>query len=350
MDSRGEESVAGDWLIREDFGMQYRKLGSSEIQVSAVALGTWSIGGGPWWGKTDDNDSIRAIQAAVDAGITLIDTAPAYGFGRSEEVVGRAIRGRRDQVVVATKCGLWWGDDRGVLHFEQDGYTVRRCLDPRTIRIEVEQSLRRLGVDRIDLMQTHAQAVEPFKTPIAETMACLMELRKEGKIREIGVSNCTPEQMDEYLAAGVIVSNQPRYSLLDRAIEHELLPYCRAKDLAVLVYSPLEQGLLTGKIGMDTSFDPEAFRNKLPWFALDKRRKVLDMLEGWHDLTDKYGCTLSQLVIAWTVSQPGVTAALCGARKEANVLENAKAGDLLLEAADRERMRRDAEALAPSEP
>ncbi len=328
--------------------MRYRKLGLSEIQVSAVALGTWSVGGGPWWGKTDDNESVRAIQAAVDAGVTLIDTAPAYGFGRSEEVVGRAIRGRRDQVVVATKCGLWWGDVTGAFHFEQDGHTVRRCLEPRTIRIEVEQSLRRLGVDHIDLMQTHAQAAEPFKTPIAETMACLMALRREGKIREIGVSNCTPEQMGEYLAAGIIVSNQPRYSLLDRAIERALLPYCRARDLAVLVYSPLEQGLLTGKIGMETSFDPEAFRNRLPWFAPDKRRKVLDMLDGWRDLTVKYACTLSQLVIGWTISQSGVTAALCGARRAANALENAKAGDLLLEEADRERMRRDAEALAPA--
>lgn len=159
--------------------MQIRKLGNSELKVSAVGLGTWAIGGGPWWGETDDRESIRAIQAAVDAGVTLIDTAPAYGFGHSEEIVGRALCGRRDKVVLATKCGLWWNDETGVFHFEQGGYVVRRSLEPRTLRIEVEASLRRLGTDHIDLMQTHAQAVEPLKTPIADTMACLMDLRHQ---------------------------------------------------------------------------------------------------------------------------------------------------------------------------
>jgi len=326
--------------------MQYRKLGTSDLNVSAVALGTWAIGGGPWWGDSDDQESVAAIQASIDAGITLIDTAPAYGFGRSEEIVGRAVRGRRDKVVLATKCGLWWGDSTGTVHFEQDGHVVRRCLEPRTIRIEVEASLRRLGTDRIDLMQTHAQAVEPLKTPIADTMACLMDLRKEGKIHEVGVSNCTPAQMDEYRAAGVIVSNQPRYSILDRAIEADLLPYCASHNISVLAYSPLEQGLLTGKIGMDTTFGTDAFRNKLPWFAPERRRGVLMMLEGWRPLTQKYGCTLSQLVIAWTIAQPGLTVAICGARKPANALENIGAGDIRLAPEDAARMRRDAEALS----
>ena len=327
--------------------MTYRKLGSSDLKVSAVALGTWAVGGGPWWGDSDDQESIRAIQAAIDAGVTLIDTAPVYGFGHSETIVGRAIQGRRDKVVLATKCGLWWDDATGALHFEQGGYTVRRCLEPRTIRIEVEKSLQRLGTDRIDLLQTHAQATEPFKTPIADTMACLMELRKQGKIREIGVSNCTPEQMDEYRAAGVLASNQPRYSILDRAIESGLLPYCRKHDIAILAYSPLEQGLLTGKIGMGTAFDAEAFRNKLPWFAPEKRQRVLKMLAGWHPLTEKYACTLSQLVIAWTIAQPGLTVALCGARKVANAIENAGAGAIALAPEDVALMRRHAEAIAP---
>lgn len=327
--------------------MQYRKLGSSDLNVSAVALGTWAVGGGPWWGDSDDQESIRAIQAAIDAGVTLIDTAPVYGFGHSEEIVGRAIRGRRDKVVLATKCGLWWNDATGAIHFKQDAYTVRRCLEPRTVRIEVENSLRRLGTDRIDLLQTHAQATEPFKTRIADTMACLMELRQHGKIREIGVSNCTPAQMDAYRAAGVLVSNQPRYSLLDRAIEADLLPYCREHDIAVLAYSPLEQGLLTGTISMDTRFAPEAFRNKLSWFAPERRQTVLNLLAKWHALTQKYRCTLSQLVIAWTIAQPGLTVALCGARKVANAIENAGAGSLELAPEDVALMRRDAEAVAP---
>jgi len=181
-------------------------------------------------------------------------------------------------------------------------------------------------------------------------MACLMALRQQGKIREIGVSNCTPAQMDEYRAAGVIVTNQPRYSMLDRAIERDLLPYCIEHAIAILAYSPLEQGLLTGKIGMDTVFPPEAFRNKLSWFAPERRRGVLDLLAGWQPLTESYGCSLAQLVIAWTVAQPGITVALCGARKAANAIENAEAGALAIEASDLVRMRRDIEALAPLEP
>ncbi|MDX9792397.1 MAG: aldo/keto reductase [Kiritimatiellia bacterium] len=330
--------------------MNYRQVGHSDLNASVVALGTWSVGGGPWWGDSDDAESIRAIHASLDAGVNLIDTAPVYGFGHSEEIVGRALAGRRDDALIATKCGLWWGDDTGALHFEQNGRTVRRCLEPRTLRIEVEDSLRRLGTDRIDLMQTHAQATEPFKTPIEDTMACLMALRQQGKIREIGVSNCTPAQMDEYRAAGVIVTNQPRYSMLDRTIERDLLPYCMDHAIAILAYSPLEQGLLTGKIGMDTVFPPEAFRNKLSWFAPERRRGVLDLLAGWQPLTESYGCTLAQLVIAWTVAQPGITVALCGARKAANAIENAEAGALAIEPSDLARMRRDIEALAPLEP
>jgi len=330
--------------------METRPLGNSGIAISTVGLGTWAIGGGPWWGDTDDAQSARAIHAALDAGVSLIDTAPAYGFGRSEEVVGRAIRGRRDKVVLATKCGLWWDDATGAVFFQQSGHTVRRSLDPRTIRIEVEASLRRLDTDRIDLMQTHWQATPEAPTPIADTMACLMDLRAQGKIRAIGVSNATPAQMDEYLAAGTIVACQPRYSMLDRKIEGDVLPYCRDRGIATLVYSPLEQGLLTGKIGMDRQFSAEAARNMIAWFRPENRRRVLGMLAGWEDLCDKHACSMAQLVIAWTVAQPGVTCALCGARKPEDAEENAGAGAVRLEAPDIARMRGDVEALgAPAE-
>ncbi|HPA16716.1 MAG TPA: aldo/keto reductase [Verrucomicrobiae bacterium] len=325
--------------------MEMRRLGSSGIGVTAVGLGTWAIGGGPWWGTTNDEQSIRAIHASLDAGINLIDTAPAYGFGHSERIVGRAIRDRRDRVVLATKCGLWWKDGTGSVFFEQSGKTVRRSLDPRTIRIEVEESLRRLGTDRIDLMQTHWQATPDAPTPIADTMACLTQLRAEGKIRAIGVSNATPAQMDEYRAAGDLAACQPRYSMLDRKIEADVLPYCRDQGIAALVYSPLEQGLLTGKIGMDRQFSPEAARNMIPWFRPGNRHRVLDMLARWDDLCEKHACSLAQLVIAWTVAQPGVTCALCGARKPEDAEENAGAGAVHLGPEDAARMRADVEAL-----
>jgi len=261
--------------------MIYRTIGSTDIKVSAIGLGTWAIGGGPWWGTTDDAESIRTIHAAIDAGINLIDTAPVYGFGRSEEIVGKAIKGRRDKLIISTKCGLWWNDARGAFFFEQEGKKVNRSLRPDTLRLEIEQSLKRLGVDCIDIYHTHWQTMPPEKTPIAETMACLLKLKAEGKIRSIAVSNADCAQMDEYRRAGSIVANQPRYSMLDRTIETELVPYCLKHDISILVYSPLEQGLLTGKIGMDKKLAESEYRNNIAWFRPENRRRVLDLLSGW---------------------------------------------------------------------
>jgi methylglyoxal reductase len=322
-----------------------RKIGTTGIEASVVALGAWAIGGGPWWGESDDRQSIGAIHAALDAGVNLIDTAPVYGWGRSEEVVGRAIQGRRDKVVLATKCGLWWHDTRGPLFFQLEGRSVRRYLRPETIRKEVEDSLRRLGTDYIDLYQTHWQSPEPASDPIADTMACLLQLKEQGKIRAIGASNVDVSQIREYQAVGMLDAVQPRYSMLDRGSEEELLPYCREQNISTLVYSPLEQGLLTGAITMDRTFFPGEYRNNIPWFEPANRRRVLDMLERWRPLTEKYRCTLAQMVIAWTVAQPGVTYALCGARKPEHSRANAAGGTLVLDAEDIGAMRRDVEGL-----
>lgn len=330
--------------------MQTRRIGTSKIEASVVALGTWAIGGGLWWGESDDQQSIKAIQAAIEAGVSLIDTAPVYGFGRSETVVAQAIKGRREKVVLATKCGLWWHDERGKLFFERDGQRIFRTLSPTTIREEVELSLQRLGTDYIDLYQTHWQSMIPEKEPIADTMECLMALKQEGKIRAIGASNVNVEQIIAYRDAGVLDAIQPRYSMLDRKIERNLLPYCRKHHISTLVYSPLEYGLLTGKIGMDRTFEEGEVRSDNQWFQPENRRRVLDMLAGWQDLTAKYACSLSQLVIAWTVAQPGVTFALCGARKPQHAAENAAAGDIALDAGDIARMRRDAESLGSQNP
>lgn len=329
--------------------MQYRTLGKSKMTASAIALGTWAIGGGTWWGASDDADSIKAIQAAIDEGITLIDTAPAYGWGHSEEIVGKAIKGRRDKVVVSTKGGLWWKDARGAFFFELEGRKVNRCLLPDTLRVEVEDSLRRLGTDHIDLYHTHWQSPQPEREPIEATMQCLMKLKAEGKILAIGASNLDLAQIKAYQAAGVLDAIQPRYSMLDREIEKTILPYCHAQGISALAYSPLEQGLLSGKIGMDRTFGEGEFRNNIPWFRPNNRKKVLDMLGGWGGLLKKYDCTLAQLVIAWTAAQNGITYVLCGARKEAHVRENVKAGGLALAAADLGRMRKDVEALGAPE-
>jgi len=329
--------------------MRYLRLGNSGIEASVVGLGAWVIGGGSVWGTdTDDSESIATVQAALDAGINLIDTAPAYGFGRSEVVVGKAIRGRRDKVVIATKCGLWWDDQRGSYFTEFDGKPLYRSLRPDTIQIEVENSLRRLGTNYIDLYQTHWPAVPPDNTPIAETMACLMKLKEQGKIRAIGVSNVTLDALKENCRCGAVASNQFRYSMLSREAEKEILPYCRQNNVATLTYMSLEQGLLTGKVGMDRQFSPGEFRTNEawnPWYKLENRRRVLDLLAGWSALTKKYNCTTAQLVMAWTLAQPGVTHVLAGARRASQAQENARGGDLVIEAQDLQAMRKAVEAL-----
>lgn len=329
--------------------MQYKILGSSNISASVIGFGAWAIGGGSVWGGTpDEKDAIRAIECALDYGINLIDTAPAYGFGRSEELIGKAVKGKRDKYVIATKCGLWWKDNRGSFFAMFDGKPIFRSLRPDTIKIEIEESLRRLQTDYIDLYQTHWQSVPPDKTPIPDTMEVLLKLKEQGKIRAIGVSNGSVEELKEYLACGSIASHQFRYSILYRYPEKDILPFCAQNNIATLTYMSLEQGLLTGKITMDRVFSKEEFRSNEkwnPWFKPVNRKKVLDMLAGWKLLTDKYNCILAQLVIAWTAQQHGITHILCGARNENQVKENARGGEIILEKDDLQKMRKDAESL-----
>lgn len=319
--AREAESYDGEDMI-------HRKLGASGMEASAIGLGTWAIGG--WlWGGAREADSIHAIEASIDAGVNLIDTAPAYGLGLSEQMVGKAIRGKRDQVILATKCGLVWHTAEGRHFFNQDSQPVHKYLGAASIRHEIEESLRRLGTDYIDLYQTHWQ---DQTTPIAETMGALLDLKREGKIRAIGVSNASLADLDEYRRLGPVDTDQEKYSMLDRAPEETRLPYLLRDGVAFLAFSPLSLGLLTGKIGADRQFPASDMRASHPRFTSESRARVNQMLARMEPLAQAHRANIAQLVLAWTMAQPGVTHVLAGARNAAQARANAAAGQLQLTA------------------
>ncbi len=319
--------------------MKYVTLGNTDIRVSAAGLGTWAIGGDSQWGESDDATSIRTIQEAIEQGITYIDTAPAYGLGHSEEVVGKAVKGRRDKCVIATKCGLIWDDTEGCcLLMHRDGVDVCRNLAPESIMLQVEQSLRRLDMDYIDVLITHWQSLPPNQTPIAETMGALSRLVEQGKIRAIGMSNVTPEQIDEYAANGTISLVQQKYSMLDRAVEtNGIMDACERHSLTFQPYSPLERGLLSGKVTMDTVITGNA-KKSMKLYEPENRARVIAMLEQFRPLCEKYQCSMASLVIAWTIARKPYMQVICGARKPEQIIDNAAGGRVEIEPADLEKM------------
>ena len=307
--------------------MLIRALGRSGIEASAIGLGTWAIGG--WmWGGTDENRSIDAIQASIDEGVSLIDTAPAYGQGLAEEIVGKAIKGRRDKVILATKCGIVWHTQRGNHFFDYDGAPVHRYLGKDSIIYEVEQSLKRLGTDYIDHYITHWQDAT---TPIEETMEALEPLKSEGKIRSIGASNTNRDDMAAYVDAGQLDAVQEEYSMVKRDIEASHVPFCLENDVAILSYSSLALGLLTGKIGPDRTFDGDDQRKDNPRFSIENRKKVAELMTVIEPIAKDHQASKAQIVIAWTLQQPGITFSLCGARNPDQAIDNAKAGRIRLD-------------------
>jgi aryl-alcohol dehydrogenase-like predicted oxidoreductase len=275
------------------------QLGQSGITSSRVGLGTWAIGG--WmWGGSDEQESISTIRSAVERGISLIDTAPVYGFGRSEEIVGKALVGIRDKVVIATKCGLSWKEGRPY-----------RDSRPGALREGVEGSLRRLRVDSIDLMQVHWPDLE---IPVEEAARTLEDLRREGKIRAIGVSNFSPHQMDSFRAVAPLASVQPPYNLFEREIEADVLPYAETTGLTMLCYGALCRGLLSGRMTADHKFDGDDLRKVDPKFRQPRFGQYLAAADALKSLArQRFGKSLLALAIRWVLDQ-GPTVALWGAR------------------------------------
>ena len=286
--------------------MQTRRLGNSDLEITPIGIGAWAMGGGDWafsWGRQEDDESMAAIHTALDAGVNWIDTAPVYGLGHSEEVVGKALAGRAHRPYIFTKCSLVWNDQREIGH----------SLKAASVRRELEASLRRLRVDAIDLYQIHWPDPEP---EIEEGWQTLTQFQKEGKVRYIGVSNFNVVQMKRVERIAPITSLQPNYNIVTRDIEKDLLPFCRERHIGVIVYSPMKSGLLTGKMTREriASLPPDDFRPKTASFQEPLLSRNLGVVEVLRGIGERHGRTPGEIAIAWTLRDPVVTAAIVGMR------------------------------------
>lgn len=312
--------------------MEYRKLGHSDLEISAITFGAWAAGG--WmWGSTDRNEAIDAIKASYEVGVTSIDTAPIYGQGVSEEIVGEAIKGySRDKVQILTKFGMRWDlakGDFGFNSYKNDGepIDIYKYAGKESIIHECEQSLKRLGTDYIDLYQIHWP---DSTTPIDETFEAVSRLIEQGKVRFAGVCNYDVAQMAEADETLKLVSNQIPFSMVNRGIEEETVPYCIENNKSILAYSPLERGLLTGKITSDYKFKDGDHRAGHAHFQPDFIEKTNLLLDKIKPIAEQHNASLGQLVLRWTIERPGITIALAGARNAEQAVQNAKTIDINL--------------------
>ena len=299
--------------------MRTRRLGWTDLNLSVIGFGSWALGGSGWmysWGPQDDKDSIDAIRRAIDLGVNWIDTAAIYGLGHSEEIVGKAIKGLSQKPIIATKCGRV---------YDEDG-NIYGNLTRESIRKEVEASLRRLQVNVIDLYQIHWPDPEEY---IEEAWATMADLVKEGKVRYIGVSNFNVSQMERISKIHPIASLQPPYSMFRRDIEKEILPYCKKNNIGVVVYSPMQKGLLTGKYNAETvaQLPPDDHRRNDPMFKEPQLSINIEFIEKIKGLAEKYGRTSAQLAIAWVLRRPEITSAIVGIRHPSQIEEIVPASD-----------------------
>ncbi|HTH53621.1 MAG TPA: aldo/keto reductase [Edaphobacter sp.] len=289
--------------------MEKKKLGNSDMELSPIGFGAWAIGGGDWqfaWGPQDDNDSIAAIHKALDLGINWIDTAAVYGLGHSEEVVARALKTSSHKPYVFTKCGLVWNEKREVIN------------DLKQVRREVEDSLRRLQVETIDLYQMHWPKPDE---DIEEAWSVMADLKKEGKVRWIGVSNFSVSQLERAMKIAPVTSNQPPYSMLNRAVEAEVLPFCKKNDIGTINYAPMHSGLLTGAMSKErvANFPKDDFRRNAKNYQEPLLSRNLAVANFIGEIGKRHGVSAGVIAIAWTLHNPAITAAIVGGRNAKQV-------------------------------
>jgi aryl-alcohol dehydrogenase-like predicted oxidoreductase len=305
--------------------LEKRKLGNSDLELTRIGFGAWAIGGGDWafgWGPQDDADSIEAIHRAIDLGINWIDTAAVYGLGHSEEVVGKALKSASSRPYIFTKCSMVWDEKREITN------------SMKHIRREVEDSLKRLQVEAIDLYQIHWPKPDE---EIEAGWATMAELKKEGKVRWVGVSNFSPSQMERAMKIAPITSNQPPYSMINRSIEPEILPFCGKHNIGVLNYAPMHSGLLTGAMTKErvAAFPSDDFRRNAKSYqqpALDRNLKLADLLK---QIGSRHGVNAGVVATAWTLEQPAITAAIVGSRSAKQVEGTLAAASFKLSPAER---------------
>lgn len=301
--------------------MKKRKLGTTEFELSVIGFGAWAIGGGEWeysWGPQDEKEAMAAMFHAMEVGINWIDTAAVYGLGHSEELVGKFLKEVRQKPIVATKCGITW-DKAG---------KITRWANARQVYQEVDASLRRLKVEAIDLYQVHW----PTPENLEEVWTAMADIKKQGKVRHIGVSNHNVEQMKIISAIHPIASLQPKYSMIHHEIEADILPYCGQNNIGVICYSPMTKGILTGKFSAEkiAALPDSDHRKKDPDFQGERFKAHLKLIDGLRPIAQRSGITLNQLSLAWVLRKNEVTSAIAGARTPQQIEETAKAGDIKL--------------------
>jgi aryl-alcohol dehydrogenase-like predicted oxidoreductase len=294
--------------------MEYRMLGTSGLKVSVIGFGAWGIGGAPFWSNEGDYSSMRAIMKSYELGINFFDTAPVYGFGHSEKLLGKTLKPFRDSVIYATKCGLSWSN--------KSLGSITKNATRQSILKEIDQSLKRLDTDYIDLYQVHWPDVE---TSQSETMEALLEIQRQGKIKFIGVSNYSVNQMRDIMRSGNIISLQPDYSLLNRSIEKYIVPYCKENQVGIIAYSPLASGLLTGKYGKGAKFSDWRGKGIIGCFSGSQFTKNMEKVRQLKTIAEAMGKTCAQMAINWVISQPQLTTALLGVKNEKQMEENIQA-------------------------
>jgi len=305
--------------------MQTKQLGNSDLNITPVGFGAWAVGGAGWhfaWGVQDDNDSIAAIHRALELGVNWIDTAAVYGLGHSEEVVARALRSwTGSKPYIFTKCGLRW-DDKGVEHTILNGPSVRE---------EAENSLRRLQIDVIDLYQIHWPP-DPDSPMLEEAWSTMADLKREGKVRWIGVSNFSVKQMRRAKAIAPVTSLQPPYSLINRGVEEDILPYCLREGVGVIAYSPMASGLLTGAMTRERAakLAEDDWRHSDPEFNEPRLSYNLALVERLKEIAKRHGRSPGEVAIAWTLRNPAVTGAIVGSRNASQANGVVRAGELRL--------------------